>query len=269
MKINYKNTALSFLEDPYNFSMHTPDEYQKPMSKAEDLKLLHGLQAQFSEPGFADLFKKKVQYITQPFYESYWRGRDKLREIALDTEFDDAGTFIIPWKTHTKTFFYMLRTNGKKEDWDFEVMIIMFTKAPSSESFGLDLCVYLGKKERMSMDVVWKGFTKEGRDITWWVSDLILMKCFLKFADVESKIVKGNKKEKHLGNKYVNETKRNVEILDSTYFTNIIREEGFGVRGHWRLQPVGSGRIDKRLTWVHDYQKHGYIRRAKISTGNE
>ena len=44
MKINYKNTALGLLDDPKNFSMHTPAEYVKPLTKAEDLKLLYGIQ---------------------------------------------------------------------------------------------------------------------------------------------------------------------------------------------------------------------------------
>lgn len=159
MKINYKNTALKFLEYPKDMAIHTPDGYSKPLTKAEDYKLLYGLQEQFSQDGFADYFNKNIQYITQPFYEAYRKAE---------------------------------------------------------------------------------------------------------YADVESKVINAQKKEHHVGVKYLNETNRKIEILDSTYFTTISRTEGFGVRGHFRFQPYGIDMKERRLQWINEYQKTGYTKRAKI-----
>lgn len=145
-------------------------------------------------------------------------------------------------------------------------MIMMFTKSPHSEEFGLDCFVYLSKADKDYREYIWKGFLDQGRDCAWWVSEILLFKTFLKYADIETKIVNGKRREKHCGEKYVNETNHKVEILDSTYFTTISRTEGFGVSGHFRFQPFGPGMAQKRLQWIADYQKSGYTRTAKILT---
>lgn len=267
MKISYKNTALSFLEEPNKFAFHTPDSYGKQMTTQEDLKLMHGLIDQFSQPGFADHFNKNIQYVTQPFYEAYQKSASKLKEVVRTTEINDSGTLILQWPHHTQTMFYMIDSNGKEGDeWLYSVFICMFTKAKINDSFGLDVLIYLDKEERHSMDLVWKGFIDAGRDLAWWIADLMLFKTFLKYADVETKVLAGNKIEKHIGVKYFNDTNRKIEILDSTYYTTISRTEGFGVRGHFRFQPYGTGMTQKRLQWIAAFEKTGYTRRAKIET---
>lgn len=266
MKINYKNTALEFLDNPKNVAIHTPDAYNKVLSKAEDYKLLYGLQNQFAELGFADHFKKKIQYITQPFYDAYRRAENKLKEFALKEEIDDSGTLIIQHKEHTQTIFYRLKTKGEDSMEGLECFMVMFTKAPRNDSFGLDLSIYFDREGKQVMDIIWKGFIDQGRDFGWWVAELILFKTFLKYADVETKVVPAKKKEHHIGIKYLNETKNKVEILDSTYFTTISRTEGFGVRGHFRFQVCGHARTGRKLIWISDFKKQGYTRKAKILT---
>lgn len=57
-----------------------------------------------------------------------------------------------------------------------------------------------------------------------------------------------------------------VKIMDSTWFTEICRNEGFMVRGHFRLQPykVNGERVE-RLIYINEFEKHGYHRQAKIN----
>lgn len=55
-----------------------------------------------------------------------------------------------------------------------------------------------------------------------------------------------------------------IRFLDASWYTTIVRKEGFGVRGHFRLQPCGPHRSDKKLIYIHEYQKNGYVRRAKL-----
>jgi len=255
---------LRFLDNPKDVPIHTPDGYSKPLTRAEDYKLLYGLQEQFSQDGFADIFKKNIQYITQPFYEAYRKAEPKLKSVVLKTEMNDSGTFIIKWPNHTQTIFYRIKSHGNGDTDTIEAFIVMFTKAAKNDSYGLDLAIYLTMAENEIMDCVWNGFADQGRDMSWWIADLMLLKTFMKFAETESKIVNAKKKEHHLGVKYLNETDLKIEILDSTYFTTISRTEGFGVRGHFRLQPYGIGMKDRRLQWISDFQKNGYTRKAKI-----
>lgn len=265
MRINYKNTALSFLENPKKFSFHTPEAYSKPMTELEDLKLMHALIDEFSKPETATYFNKNIQYITQPFLEAYRKSESKLKEVVKSTPIDDSGTLILQFKQHTQTIFYRIKSNGQPNWFEsIEAFICMFTKAKINDSHGLDVLIWLSKEDNQIMDFVWKGFADYGRDLAWWVADLLLFKTFLKYADVETKTIAGNRKEKHIGVKYLNETKVKIEVLDSTYYTTISRTEGFGVRGHFRFQHYGIGMAQKRLQWINGFEKKGYTKRAKI-----
>jgi hypothetical protein len=263
MKINYKNTALGILENPDDFPIYIP-EYTVPMTLGEEETFKYGVRQAIKSSGFKDDWLNNIQYVTGPFYKAYQKSANKIKAVVTETEFEEAGTLILPWHNHTQTIFYALRTNGDKDNWEYEVLITMITKSPHSEEFGLDLFVYMAKEGSDFIERIWKGFLEQGRDSLWWITDLMIFKTFLKHVEVETKIVNGKKKEKHLGEKYVNETDYKVQILDSPYFTTISRTEGFGVSGHFRWQPYGPGMSQKRLQWISDYVKEGYTRTATI-----
>ena len=63
--------------------------------------------------------------------------------------------------------------------------------------------------------------------------------------------------------KYVNETKSDIVIVDSTWNKMIFRTTGFAVSGHLRLQRHGKGRNDVKLIYIEEFEKHGYVRKAK------
>ena len=50
--------------------------------------------------------------------------------------------------------------------------------------------------------------------------------------------------------------------MDCTWFTTIVRNECFSVRGHFRLQPQkdNTGNWTKELIYINEFQKHGYIK---------
>lgn len=85
------------------------------------------------------------------------------------------------------------------------------------------------------------------------------------FADIETSIIQSTKNKKAVlnGEKYLNEVNVPVKIIDSNWFTTIIRTDGFGVRGHFRLQACGEGMKDRKLIWINDFEKHGYTRIAR------
>lgn len=66
--------------------------------------------------------------------------------------------------------------------------------------------------------------------------------------------------------KIVNELKIPLTIVNSRWNITTIRNEGFAVSGHFRLQPCGAGRIDRKLIFIEPFEKKGYVRTAKSIT---
>jgi hypothetical protein len=89
-------------------------------------------------------------------------------------------------------------------------------------------------------------------------------------AEKEVKVVAGANKKEILGNEKVyNDTSIPVELVNSNWFTTIIRNEGFGVKGHFGIRACGPGRSERRLTWIKPHAKNGYTRRAKLESLKE
>lgn len=89
---------------------------------------------------------------------------------------------------------------------------------------------------------------------------------FLKYADVEVVNVYGNQRKQLPDKSDVIENKSGVRVqyIDSRWLREIIRLEGFKVRGHFRLQPVKDeeGEWTRKLIYINEFEKHGYHRRA-------
>ena len=86
---------------------------------------------------------------------------------------------------------------------------------------------------------------------------------FIKYAPIEVKFLGPNKRLKDVNCQYANDTKSNIQIIDSTWFTTLVQSEGFKVRGHFRLQPCGEGLKDSKLIWINEFEKEGYTRHFK------
>lgn len=90
---------------------------------------------------------------------------------------------------------------------------------------------------------------------------------FKQFAEIETKEIGGRDYPKRMkigGEKYLNESDRQINVLDSRWFTESVRGEGFAVSGHFRLQAYGEGRRERKLIYIDDFVKEGYTRKAKI-----
>lgn len=62
---------------------------------------------------------------------------------------------------------------------------------------------------------------------------------------------------------FKNELKNTFIMVDTTWNKISIRTQGFAVRGHFRLQPCGPNLKDRKLIFIDEFKKHGYIRGAK------
>lgn len=116
------------------------------------------------------------------------------------------------------------------------------------------------------------GFTEQSGADTWiegHIHTILMILLFKQFAEVETKEIGGKdnpKKAKVGAEKYLNETDTTVNILDCNWFTTIVRSKGFGVKGHFRMQPCGEGMRQRKLIYIEDFVKQGYSRKAKILT---
>lgn len=92
---------------------------------------------------------------------------------------------------------------------------------------------------------------------------------FLKYAEIETKHLPPKSKVKDGKKQHKNETNSTVTILDSTWFTTLVKSDAFKVRGHFRLQPYGEGRKERKLIWINDFQKSGYTAPARKLNNND
>lgn len=98
-----------------------------------------------------------------------------------------------------------------------------------------------------------------------YFNDTIPLLAIYYFAEIEDKYVQHGKIPRaHIGDeKFLNETNVPIQVVGCNWFTNIIRTEGFGVKGHFRNQAHGVGLTKHKLIWVKDFEKKGYKRKAQ------
>lgn len=267
MKISYRNTALNLLDKwDEEINIPTPHKYMSEEEKKNfGTSILKGIEKT------GELFRKKIQYVSQPFIEAYMKGKYKLANVFDKEEIEESGTFIWQAGSYTHTNFYYLKTTGKGDDWKAEYMFIQFSKFAQNDFKSIDICISGKETDGVFEEktFIWDGHYKNGCNHSYYLSFLVSFLCFIKHVELETKLIKAEKKDFHIGIKYVNETKHNIEVLDSTWFTTIVRSEGFAVGGHFRFQPCGEGRSERKLIWISPFEKHGYVRKARIETLNQ
>ena len=107
----------------------------------------------------------------------------------------------------------------------------------------------------------WDALNVVEQTICLAVATLILKK----YGEVETVLVAAGARRKlpEKNEVIMNKAPFSVTQLDSSWLRTIIRTEGFMVRGHFRLQPYGTGRSERKLIYIEPYEKHGYTRTAK------
>lgn len=112
-----------------------------------------------------------------------------------------------------------------------------------------------------SYNLISKEFSLEPTEGSIFVIQII---AYLFFGEITSRYIKAHDSLRlNSYSRILNNTKTDIVFVD-TLWRERISSEGFKVRGHFRLQPVGEGRSSKKLIWIEEYNKHGYNRRATI-----
>jgi len=255
MKISYRNNPIIEKIKNKNLGIiriHESDNSDKFRELSAYLK-------QYWE--YYSEYFNNIKIITNPFSIAIDKSRNKLcspelyqNEVGLYN-----GTFI--FHGGKQVICYYLRLGEGEYDFEFTYFVfydndilITFRYLNQDEQFGWASKIF-GLKQND------KAKLQEHFDV--FLGNLFLTIKFIKYAEIEVKFVGANERLKEVNCKYVNDTNSDIQILDSTWFTTLVKTEGFNVRGHFRLQPCGQGLIDRKLIWISEFEKHGYTRNFK------
>lgn len=259
MKFKNNTGALGLLDNfnPWEFTVaysseHTDEERKKFMFKLSN-----------SWPTIKELVKGNIQYISDPFYQAFDKAASKLSTVFDKEPVMASGVFIskVPGDSEYNTIFYVLKTSTEPE-FNIEGTILIFSTRKGHEK--PMLCVCVQRARDMFAEYISDTGRRNGLTRYTVFADILCLVLFLKYCQLETKVVEPGKKVHHVNEKYFNDTKYPIEVLDSTWFTTIVRSEGFKVDGHFRLQPYGPNNSMRKLIWIDPFEKHGYTRKAKI-----
>ena len=99
-----------------------------------------------------------------------------------------------------------------------------------------------------------------------YVSSILCTLYFINNCEIEVKEIKAKEKTHFNNEKYLNETTFNITVLDCRWFTDLVRNIPFNVKGHYRWQVHGERNQKRKLKWIEEFEKHGYTRRATKET---
>ncbi len=214
-----------------------------------------------------------VRIPTEPFLDAMFKAKDKLSEEKIWTSLDD-GVYTGVLILNNVVYYRFEKQPGAK---DYDLAIFTFDKYMTWMSSHIQVSgmkhtntfnpLYIsGLKANFSH---YAGFSD--KDIASDVSNQLYITCILfelfrKHADVEIKVMPPKFKGKLFNCQYQNLNDQSIEIMDSTWFTQLVISEAFNVRGHFRLQPYGPGLKERKLVWIEEFKKKGYTRQAKMET---
>lgn len=225
------------------------------------------------------LFSQNIQCLTKPFSDALRPAIQKMIQDDLWEKAEGTGVFLNFLGNKEHTVFYS--TKPSKDDpqyHDFSIFIFYETKLVlGAHQTGQKISLMSDDKwEDVIVDCLNPYFkkkieeetTKEGRTniiVAYLHSVVVGTLNFIKYAPIETKTLLPNSKVGKITCKYVNNTKSKIQILDSTWFTTLVKSEGFDVRGHLRLQPKKKdGQWTHEMIWINPFKKDGYTRRAGI-----
>lgn len=213
---------------------------------------------------FAEDVRGNITFISKQYYECMKRSWKSFRNIDLREAISPTSGCLI----------------FKSENGRYMALIYIVESISDMTIIGLYdcdtfLCVMGGAYPAFrcistSDDGIYEGTTKESCMVGF--SNILV--CYLlmeRYAKVETITCAGNSKIKGISiedKKTINYTNLDLNFRDCTWFTSICRNEGFKVRGHFRLQPKKNdkGEWTKELIYINEFEKHGYHRQAKILT---
>lgn len=244
-------------------------------------------------PAIAESLRHNVYFVSIPYGKALRKSKQPF--IKMFQESEDVGELIkgltdgvsrcyiestssLDGKVDYKYIYTILANNGSVKCFAqfFDFMPAAFILLENEEkvaafNMGLSDVMIDGFKTDEIIDRI--DIVNHGDTIGKCVTDMYIHLCFEKYAKVETREVAPScscrPSLQHL-EVLKNDTRLKIHIRDSTWFTTICRNEGFNVRGHFRLQPKKKdGEWTRELIYISPYQKTGYHRLASIINGND
>ena len=218
-----------------------------------------------------EIFSGGVHVVKESFYEAVVDSEERLFNVF--SEHVQAGSVrrisIVFIYRKVITFFCHEIPEGGNDLYGSKTTLLMFRQDGSPCLFFVEDRDILPEGTLLWVTGLYVPYKTENRDneskkVLLGIFRTILgIDMFKRFANVETIYVDAKKKVVNHREKVLNETDVPIILLDSTWFRNIIRNEGFGVRGHFRMQPKKiNGENTHELIYIAPFEKHGYNRRA-------
>jgi hypothetical protein len=215
---------------------------------------------------YINSFKQEINVVSNAFQEASIKAKEKLLALYRDFVEKDTSDFDIKGCYIVGDFVHMVDYQTKKGSQDWELAHFIFTKK------GMPISVFIQSEKSEIYQNGWVSSLfgiDNNADIEKWLYgrffEVVILKLFKSYADIETKTIFPNSKVKDFHCKYVNDTRLKLTYLDSKWFTNLVKSEGFSVRGHFRLQPKKkNGEWTKELIWINDFEKTGYTAPARM-----
>lgn len=163
-----------------------------------------------------------------------------------------------------QSYLYFIRNNSETKSVDVAVFAAIKN---TLMSFTMLTFEYGTSKMHLTLDYSFDCQENEKNyNLSFPVQTVVTFLLFKEYADLETKTIQKGKNRKTLLNNvsYKSEINLPVTIVDSTWFTTLIKSDAFKVSGHFRLQPFGEGLKQKKLVWIDEYVKQGIVRKAKM-----
>jgi hypothetical protein len=206
-------------------------------------------------------FGRKIISVSIPFLETMVKAKDKLLEIINndvfgDKDFYENGTII----AGDMVIMYCIESQRDTDKFNCCIW--------KTDKTGIFDYIYYNAEEELHLateNYFFKSKKQNEEMANFYMSVVLQVLLFKKYASVEIVESKGKSKTVQNGTKYLNETDLNIQYLDSKWFTTLVHSEGFKVRGFFRLQPKKKdGEWTKELIWIDEFEKQGYHRKAGI-----
>lgn len=266
MKIDYKRIpALEYLKN--GDLLHIPFLFEDIQAFKQQPDIFRALREQFKR--HCHDLKGHIYKVSESFMSSADKAYEKLSNLYVDMiktnehDFKESAVFVL--KNYIVFYFNHFLKESNDIDvlymaTDFKGYILEFYVQGKTKGHGIAGWVC----QRTANEVGLKDMSELPAYLVQMSVRVAALCMFIKYAEVETKTVLGRSKRR-FGDPYRNDTDFPITHLDSKWFTNIVRSEGFSVRGHFRLQPKKiNGEWTKELIWINDFEKHGYTSKARI-----
>jgi hypothetical protein len=254
MKVSYRSAiGIKIMETGFFIAeAHTPQDEAMVKGLREDFEKNRSLFKPIH------LFSKNMQMVLQEC------GDKMIKDEVWNNIGFAQGTIIL----NDFTYCYSINSNGTQLH-DHAVYVfrggkfIAYSwqnqKADKSLRIVPETSKYLLEHSAPDGEKLWQDTVLNGLYTT-----LIAAINFLKYAEIQDKIMPAKSREKGIDCKYINETDSEIHYVTSHYINNLYVKGAFKVRGHFRLQPKKKdGEWTKELIWINEFEKQGYTAPAR------